>query len=73
MRDKIQRLNFLAYEPDWEELEVSTENCPRCKSLMYVEPGYLPVYRCRNCRFEGAKEPLSLLVGKLREVWRATR
>lgn len=51
---------FFAH-PDWEELELTDEICPRCGCDLYVERGEwflsADVYRCRLCGFEGPKEP----------------
>lgn len=50
---------FVTYEPDYDEMHKSYEECPKCASLLYVEYGkWANMYRCKDCRFEGLREPI---------------
>ena len=51
--------NIIFYSVEYNELEKSYQECPKCESFLYVEYGkYANVYRCKECRFEGIREPL---------------
>lgn len=53
----LQKVKSLfVHEVDWDELEQADRLCPNCKSdRYYVEKGRVTtIYRCRNCRTEGA-------------------
>lgn len=50
---------YIMYKPNWDELHQSMSECPKCENLLYVEYGrYANMYRCKNCRFEGLREPV---------------
>lgn len=44
---------------DYNNLENSHRECPECQEHLYVEYGkFASVYRCKECEFEGIREPL---------------
>lgn len=47
---------FKSVKIDFDDLEKTKSQCPKCKENLYVETdGFVKMYRCKHCRFEGAK------------------